>query len=85
MVSRWSFAFTRKDLEDVFKLVLRTSSERRLGNVFKEVLRTPSGRRLGNVLKKGRRDFHFRPIYDVFQTRVKMFFQRLCDFIVSAG
>ena len=39
MVVRWSFAFTRKSIEDVL---------RRL----KEVLRTsPAGRRLGDVLK----------------------------------
>ena len=53
MVSRWSFAFTRKGLEDVFKEVLRTSSGRRLGDIFKEVLRASSSL-----------DFHFRPIYD---------------------
>ena len=50
----WSFAFSRKGLEDVFM----------------EVLRTPSGRRLGDVLEKGRRDFRFRPIYDIFETKI---------------
>ena len=69
MVLRWSFAFTRKGLEDVFK----------------EVLGTSSGRRLGDALKKGRRDFHFRPIFDVFETKIKTFLRRLCDVIVSAG
>ena len=47
MVFMWSFAFSRKCLEDVSK----------------EVFRTPSGRRLGDIIKKGRRDFRFRPIY----------------------
>ena len=69
MVFRWSFAFTRKGLE----------------YVFKEVLRASSGRHLGDVLKKGRRDFHFRPIYDVFETIIKTFLQCRCDVIVSAG
>ena len=69
MVLRWSFALTRKGLEDVFK----------------EVLGTSSGRRLGDALKKGRRDFHFRPIYDVFETKIKTFLRRLCDVILSAG
>ena len=54
-------------------------------NGFKEVLRTSSGRRLGDVLEKGRRDFHFRPIYDVFETKIKTFLRRLWDVIVSAG
>ena len=67
MVFMWSFAFSRKGLEDVFM----------------EVLRTPSGRRLGDVLEKGRRDFRFRPIYDIFETKIKTFL-RLCDVIVSA-
>ena len=40
MVFRWSFAFTRKGLEDVFKEVLKTSCGRRLGNVFKKVVTT---------------------------------------------
>ena len=62
MVFRWSFAFTRKGLEDVFK----------------EVLKTSSGRRLGNVLKKGRHDFHFRPTSDVFETKIKTFLRRHC-------
>ena len=69
MVFWFSFAFTRNDLEDVFKKVFRTSS----------------GRRLGDVFKKGRRDFHFRPIYDVFETKIKTFLRRLCDVILSAG
>ena len=54
-------------------------------NGFKEVLRTSSGRRLGDVLEKDRRDFHFRPIYDVFETKIKTFLRRLWDVIVSAG
>ena len=66
MVLRWSFAFTRKGLEDGFK----------------EVLGTSSGRRLGDFLKKGRRDFHFRPIYDVFETKTLTSLCRLgCNFI----
>ena len=84
MVLRWCFAFTRKGLEDVFKEVLGTSSGRRLGDVFKEVVRTSSGGRLDDVLKTGRRDFHFRPIYDVFETKIKTFLRRLCDVIVLA-
>ena len=40
MVFRWSFTFTRKGLEEVFKEVLKTSSGRRLGNVFKKVVTT---------------------------------------------
>ena len=52
MVLRWSFALTRKGLEDVFKEVLGTSSGRRFGDVFKKVVRTSSGRRLDDVLKK---------------------------------
>ena len=59
--------------------------EKVLKDIFKEVLKASSGRRLGDVLKKGRRDFHFRPIYDVFETKIKTFLRRLCDVIVSAG
>ena len=44
--------------------------------VFSVVLRTSSGRRLGNVLKKS--DFHFRPIYDVFETKIKTSLWRDC-------
>ena len=69
MVFWFSFAFTRKGLDDVFK----------------EVLRTSSGRRLGDVLKKDLRDFHFRPVYDIFETKIKAFLRRLYDVIVSAG
>ena len=47
-------------------------------------MRTSSGRLLGDVRKKGRRDFHFRPIYDVFETKFKTFLRRFCDAIVSA-
>ena len=61
-----------------------TSSGRRLGDFFKEVLKTSSGRRLSDVLKKGRRDFHFRPISNVFEIKIKTFLHR-CDVIVSAG
>ena len=61
-----------------------TSSGRRLVDFFKEVLKTSSGRRLSDVLKKGRRDFHFRPISNVFETKIKTFLHR-CDVIVSAG
>ena len=56
-----------------------------LGDVFKEVLRTSSGRRLGDGLKKSRRNFHFRPIYDIFETQIKTFLRRLYDVFVSAG
>ena len=71
--------------EKVLKEVLGTSSGRRLGNVFKEVLRMRSGKRLGDFFKKGRRDFHYRLIYNVFETNIKTFLRRLCDVIVSAG
>ena len=53
MVSKWSFAFTIKSLED---------DVRRLYGGLEDVFRTSPGRRLDDVLKKGRRDFHFRPI-----------------------
>ena len=46
MVSRWSFTFTRKSLEDVLRLL-------------KDVLKTYPEGRLGEVLKKGHHDFHF--------------------------
>ena len=41
------------------------------------------GRRLDDVFEKGRRDFHFRPIEDVFETKNKTFLQRLCDVFVG--
>ena len=49
MLSRWSFAFTRKGLEDVLRL-------------FKEVLMTSLGRHLDDILKKARCDFDFRQV-----------------------
>ena len=52
---------------------------------MEDVLWTSSGRRLDVVLKKGRRDFHFRQICDVFETKIKTFLQRVCDVFVSAG
>ena len=72
MVSRWSFAFTRKSLENVLRRV-------------KEALRTSPGRRLDYVLKNGRRDFHFRPIKKVFEMQIKMNLRRLCDTFLSVG
>ena len=36
-------------------------------------------------MKKGRRDFHFRPVEDVFETKIKTFLRRLCDVFVSVG
>ena len=58
--------------------ILKTSQD-----VFKEVLRTSCGKRLGDVLEKGRHFFHFKPIYDIFETKIKTFLRRLCDVIVS--
>ena len=56
----------------------------------KNVLRRPWGRYLkdvlkigfDDVLKKGRRSFHFKP---VFETKIKPVFWRLCNVFVSAG
>ena len=53
------------------------------GRLLEDVLRTSPGRRLIDVLKKGRRDFHFRPIWDVFETKIKTFLRRLCDVFVG--
>ena len=36
------------------------------------------GRRLDDVLKNGRRNIHFRPIYDVFETKNKTFLRLIC-------
>ena len=55
------------------------------GRLLEDVLRTSLGRRLEDVMKKGRRDFHFRPVEDVFETKIKTFLRRLCDVFVSAG
>ena len=67
MVFSWFFAFARRGRGDVFNEV------RCLCDVFNKIFRTSSGKRLGKVLKTGRRDFHFRPIYDVFAIKIKMF------------
>ena len=48
-------------------------------------MRTSSGRRLGDILKEGRRSFHFRIIYDFFETKITTFLRHLCNVIVSAG
>ena len=72
-----------KTSQDVFKEVLGTIFGRCLDDVFKEVLRTSCGKRLGDVLEKGRHFFHFKPIYDIFETKIKTFLRRLCDVIVS--
>ena len=72
IVARWPFAFIRKSLEVVLTRL-------------KEVLRTSSGRRLDDVLKKGLCNFHYRPIQDAFETKIKAFLRRYCDIFVSAG
>ena len=48
-------------------------------------LKTSRGRLLKDFFKKGHRDFHFRPVYQVFETKIKTFLRRLCDTFVSAG
>ena len=74
--------------------ILRTCPGRRLknvslkmssGRVLQDILRASPGRRLDDVLKKGHRVFHFRPIKDVFETKIKTFSRRLCDVFVSVG
>ena len=72
MVSRWSFTFTRKSLEDVLRLL-------------KDVLKTYPEGRLGEVLKKGHHDFHFRLIYNVFGIKSKTFLRCLCEVFVATG
>ena len=51
-----------------------------VGRHLKEVLKTFPGRRLDDVLKTGRRDFHFRPIYDVFETKIEDVLRPLQNF-----
>ena len=65
------FAFTKKRLEDVLKRL-------------KEALRTLSVRCFDDILKKGRCSFHFKSIQDIFETKTKPVFRRLCDVFVSA-
>ena len=43
------------------------------------------GRRLHEVLRKGSHEFHFRPMKDVFEIKIKTFLQCLCNVFVSAG
>ena len=47
--------------------------------------KTSLGRVLDNVLTKVRRDFHFRPILDVFETKNKTFLRRIYDVFVPVG
>ena len=72
MISRWSFAFTKKSFGDVLKRL-------------EGILRTSPGRRLGNVFKKGCHDFQFRPIYQFFGTKIKTSLRRLCNVYMSVG
>ena len=50
------------------------------GRPLKEVLKTFPGKRLDDVLKTGRRNFHFRPIYDVFETKIEDVLRPLQEF-----
>ena len=64
MVSKWSFAFTTKGLEDVLrclKNVLMASPGRRLGNVIKKVVATSISDKSKTFLRP-----KLRRLYDVF-------------------